>query len=197
MSNSESNDTNIDMSALRDIPEITFIVPEETESIEQIDKKTYNIPSEEMARRAYSCALDYKTIVENLINKCNMFVSYAEYLASINALACEILLKSMLYYQQHSNICSRIDKHYLFDLYRQLETSVQTKIYNAFFDIEKRFSQTEFEEALKRNQDTFTLYRYAYELKAMSIEYHFIKVFRDALIQVCKDMHLDSLFPIE
>ena len=162
---------------------ITFEVPEETKPI---DFKNNTITPKEMARRAFDCACHYRNLINSVLKNCTDInrVMYMEYLASLMGLATEIFMKSLLFHQQTTEFVQVDREHNIFILFEELTDKVRSKIYAEYCARKKQVSMSDFKESIKKNRKNFTLYRYAYELDGMAIDFDFIKSLMETLYKV-------------
>ena len=191
MNNQE--DRNSQNSRKDDIPHVKLVLPEKT--------KKFNFPTKmvnpkAMSRRAFFYACKYKEMINILFESKSIDnILHAEHFASLIGLTCEIFLKSLLYYQQKASICEFESGHDLDDLYDKISDPVKNILLKCFLEENgKRITKAELEEAIKRNNSAFVLFRYEYECNGTVVEMQFMRILMEALYQTCKKVIIANTF---
>lgn len=157
---------------------------------EKIDLKNGERSSKFLAYQARESAEEYYNITKRYY-KSNLQSPKLEVFISLCGLACEIYLKSLLYYLQESNSFT-VGHKLSSDLYSQLTEMLPPEKKNIIKDrVCRDFIETCFEEELKKLDTIFVDFRYSYELIGYSINLKFLVNFMDTLHDITFD-HINS-----
>ena len=153
---------------------------------EKIDLKSGERSAKYLAYRARESAEEYYHLAKKYY-KNNLQSPQLEVFVSLCGLACEIFLKSLLYYFQEDSSYST--GHKLFSelygpLLRMLPQEKRTIIKDSVCN---EFIENSFDEELKKLDSIFVDFRYSYELIGYSINLNFLVNFMDVLHSITFD----------
>lgn len=104
---------------------------------------------------------------------------------ALAGLACEIYIKSLLYFEQSNEVVEQVRGHNLVDLFQQLSDRRKSEIERKTSD---RYDFEEpFIDKLDKIKDVFEVYRYHYELSCFSVPARFLSSLLSVLHDVCHE----------
>ena len=132
-----------------------------------------------------TCAIQTADGLYSLVHeKCNMDTPLSQGNAnlsifiSLSALACEIYMKALLYYQNRHN-GDKIKKHKLDELLKMLSSDEQSRIIERVPQLDKELSTV---------SDAFVELRYVFEINAFNKEYLLIFDLMNVLHDICAEL---------
>lgn len=154
----------------------------------QKDNRKYDIRNKEitpdrLAHKALDFAHGFHKVIDLITDSKNLDqILYCEQIATVLALESEILLKSLLYRSTSENNFKWIVEHDLIKLFVALPEEDRTSIHITFnADEQKHMSYKDFIASIEEIKDTFTQFRYCFELNGFTLKYHFLKTFTQAV----------------